>query len=146
MINKIEKTLAVEEITSNNKFYKIYSINKFCNLFGIKVDKLSYFTRIVIENSLRNIKDEYELSKNINVILNNNKSDEDKIFSFYPGRVLLQDYTGIPLLVDLAAMREFIASNGYDPKIINPVLPTALVVDHSVIAGFAGESDSIKKI
>ena len=60
-------------------------------------------------------------------------------------RIVLQDFTGVPLLVDLAAMRSAVAKLGKNPKIIEPLVPVDLVVDHSVQVDFAGGADSMAK-
>lgn len=128
----------IQEFNISNKKYYIFSIKKFCEHQSINLKKLPYFIRIMIEMVLRNVPDNKNFSNYIQTLLNNDITDPRSIIPFYPGRVLLQDYTGIPLLADLAAMREYIKKQGADPLIVNPVLPTALVVDHSVIAEFTG--------
>ena len=61
---------------------------------------------------------------------------------FHPGRVLMQDFTGVPVIVDLAAMRSAVARLGGDPRRINPVLPVDLVIDHSLQVDCAGQPDA----
>ena len=64
---------------------------------------------------------------------------------FVVARIVLQDFTGVPLLVDLAAMRSAVARLGKNPKIIEPLVPVDLVVDHSVQVDFAGTADALRK-
>jgi len=69
----------------------------------------------------------------------------DRDIAFRPARVLMQDFTGVPAVVDLAAMRDAMVTLGGDPKKINPLVPVDLVIDHSVIVNFAENSDGLKK-
>ncbi len=70
-------------------------------------------------------------------------ADNDIELSFYPSRVLMQDYTGVPALVDLAAMRDAVYQTGGDPQRINPICSVDLVIDHSVIAEQAGKNSAL---
>lgn len=100
---------------------------------------MPYSIRILLENILRNVtnKDKaLEYAKRIIDAVNNKKTGEELEFS--PSRVLFQDFTGVPVFVDLAAMRDAAASLGKDPKLVNPQIPCDLVIDHSIIADYAG--------
>src|SRR5262249_61826940 len=69
----------------------------------------------------------------------------DREIAFRPARVLMQDFTGVPAVVDLAAMRDAMKNLGGDPKRINPLVPVDLVIDHSVIVNFFGNNSAFKK-
>ncbi|EEA06121.1 aconitate hydratase, putative [Cryptosporidium muris RN66] len=110
--------------------------------------KLPYCIRVLLENLIRNC-DNYLIKKvDIENILDwRNTSKKGNVdISYFPSRVLLQDFTGVPAIVDLAAMRDAILSKyGLSPEIINPKVPVDLVIDHSVQVDFYGRSDAVKK-
>lgn len=97
------------------------------------VDKLPYSIKVLLEALLRNT-DEYIVSRDDVVQLANwdPHATEKREIAFMPGRVILQDFTGVPSVVDLAALRSAMARMGGDPKKINPQVPVDLVIDHSV--------------
>jgi aconitase A len=64
---------------------------------------------------------------------------------YHPARVLMQDFTGVPAVVDLAAMRDAVKTLGEDPALVNPLVPTELVVDHSIQVDYFGTEDSLEK-
>jgi aconitate hydratase len=100
---------------------------------GISTKHLPFSLRILLENLLRT-EDGRSVTKNdISALANwNSKSKPDKEIAFTPSRVLLQDFTGVPCVVDLAAMRDAMKHLGGDPTLINPLQPVELVIDHSV--------------
>ena len=115
-----------------NKEYEIYRLDAL-DQQSISTKHLPYSLRILLENLLRtedgrNVKKEDILS----MALWNKNSKPDKEIAFTPSRVLLQDFTGVPCVVDLAAMRDAMQQLGGDPALINPLQPVELVIDHSV--------------
>ncbi|MCS7184503.1 MAG: aconitate hydratase AcnA [bacterium] len=110
---------------------RIYDISKYKNLpFTIK---------ILLENTLRhNFLDEAEKLKNY-------KSNIGYTINFFPYRIILQDYTGVPLLVDLAALRSELSRRRIDPKVVNPRIKTDLVVDHSLIVDYWASPNAFEK-
>ncbi|MDT7861284.1 MAG: aconitate hydratase AcnA [Saccharolobus sp.] len=102
---------------------------------GYKIDELPYSIKILIENVYRNLDGNKITEDDLEAIANWRVGKE---FAFMPTRVLMQDYTGVPLLVDLAAMRNKVMEIGKDPRIINPVIPADLVIDHSVQVDYFG--------
>jgi len=102
--------------------------------------------RIVLESVLRNVDGKKVTEAHVEQLANwrpnANRTDE---IPFIVARVVLQDFTGVPLLVDLAAMRSAVARMGRDPKIIEPLVPVDLVVDHSVQVDFAGSADAMQR-
>ena len=92
------------------------------------VARLPYTLRILLENVLR-----YGRDEDSEAVAGWVATDEpSREISFMPGRVLLQDFTGVPAIVDLAAMRDAMREQGGDPAKINPLIPAELVIDHSV--------------
>jgi aconitate hydratase A / 2-methylisocitrate dehydratase len=110
------------------------------------VSKLPVSIRLVLESVLRNCDGKKVTEANVSVLANwapNAKRMEE--IPFVVARIVLQDFTGVPLLVDLAAMRSAVARLGKNPKIIEPLVPVDLVVDHSVQVDFAGTADALQK-
>jgi len=109
------------------------------------VSRLPVTLRIVLESVLRNCDEKKVTEKDVTTLArwNANHPAEEEI-PFIVARIVLQDFTGVPLLVDLAAMRGAVAHVGQDPKIIEPLVPVDLVVDHSVQVDFAGIPEAIE--
>jgi len=112
--------------------YSIYRLDAL-DKQGISTRHLPYSLRILLENLVRT-EDGHNVTKDEVRALAawNSKSKPDKEIAFTPSRVLLQDFTGVPAVVDLAAMRDAMKRLGGDPKLINPLQPAELVIDHSV--------------
>lgn len=109
-------------------------------------DELPFSLKVLLENVLRNASTDDEAEEMAARILESARSRRagDEV-EFSPARVLFQDFTGVPVFVDFAAMREACSDLGGDPKKINPQIPCDLVIDHSVIADFAGCPSSMEK-
>lgn len=103
-------------------------------------DKLPYSVRILLESAVRNCDGFHVTKEDVERIyqweLHQQSSDSVEV-SFKPSRVLLQDFTGVPAIVDFAAMRDAVEKLGGDPLKVNPICPADLVVDHSVQVDFA---------
>ena len=110
------------------------------------ISKLPVSIRIVLESVLRNY-DGLKISEGDVRVLANWKANETRTaeIPFVVARVVLQDFTGVPLLVDLAAMRSTVAGLGKNPKVVEPLVPVDLVVDHSVQVDYFGTADALKK-
>ena len=124
-------------------FYSLPALEK----AGIgPVSKLPVSIRLVLESVLRNCDGKKVSEANVRELANW-KANETRTaeIPFVVARIVLQDFTGVPLLVDLAAMRTAVAKLGKNPKIIEPLVPVDLVVDHSVQVDFAGAADSMSK-
>ena len=109
-------------------------------------EKLPYALTVLLENVLRNVRDEQaaeELAGRI--VAAGNAGEVGSEVEFSPARVLFQDFTGVPVFVDFAVMREACASLGGDPAKINPQIPCDLVIDHSVIADEAGCAGALER-
>ncbi|MCC8417554.1 MAG: aconitate hydratase AcnA [Rickettsia endosymbiont of Bryobia graminum] len=132
----------IKEISVSDKSYKIYDINKAAGDINLDLKRLPYSLRILFENVLR-LNGNKENLLLFSKWLENKKSDSE--IPFMPARVLMQDFTGVPAIVDLAAMRDAMKKQGGDPLKINPLIPVDLVIDHSVQVDYYGASDSFAK-
>ena len=104
-----------------------------------EVARLPYSLKILLENLLRTEDGRYVKAADIEALARwDVKSDAQREIAFTPARVLLQDFTGVPCVVDLAAMRDGIVRLGGDPKKVNPLQPVELVIDHSVQVDYFG--------
>ena len=127
----------------HGKFYSLPALEK----AGVgPVSKLPVSIRIVLESVLRNCDGKKVAEANVKELANW-KATETRTaeIPFVVARIVLQDFTGVPLLVDLAAMRSAVSHLGKNPKIIEPLVPVDLVVDHSVQVDFAGSADSMAR-
>jgi len=109
------------------------------------LDRLPFSIRILLENVLRHSGNGVVTEDHVKAVANwRPKPDLSLEVPFMPGRVVLQDFTGVPAVVDLAAMRDAIAELGGDPDKINPLVPTDLVIDHSVQVDFFGAATAFR--
>jgi aconitate hydratase len=112
---------------------------------GFEIDKLPFSIRILLENVLRNFDDFAITKENVDTILGWKPQPSDKDIPFKPARVLMQDFTGVPAVVDLASLRAEAARKGKDPNKINPLIPVDLVIDHSVQVDYFGTGYSLQR-
>ncbi len=106
-----------------------------------RISRLPISIRIVLESVLRNCDGKKVRRKDVETLANwNARRPANEEIPFVVARIVLQDFTGVPLVVDLAAMRSAVKRLGGDPKIIEPLVPVDLVVDHSVQVDFAGSA------
>ncbi|MDP9254284.1 MAG: aconitase family protein, partial [Verrucomicrobiota bacterium] len=109
------------------------------------ISRLPVSIRIVLESVLRNCDGKKVRRKDVETLANwNAKKPANEEIPFVVARIVLQDFTGVPLVVDLAAMRSAVKQLGGDPKIIEPLVPVDLVVDHSVQVDFAGSAQALR--
>jgi aconitate hydratase len=125
-----------------DKEYEIYRLDSL-DKQGISTKHLPYSLRILLENLLRTEDGRNVTQQEIRALAAWNKNSKpDKEIAFTPSRVLLQDFTGVPCVVDLAAMRDAMQQLGGDPALINPLQPVELVIDHSVQVDEFGSSNA----
>ncbi len=137
---------SLSEISINNKNYKFFSLPK-AESNGLNgISKLPKSLKVLLENLLR-YEDDLSVNKSqIEALKNWLKEKKSKTeIAYRPARVLLQDYTGIPAVADLAAMREAVKEKNKDPNTINPLSTVDLVIDHSVQVDQSAKSDSFDK-
>ena len=113
--------------------YVYHSLRKLESALGVSLSGLPISLKILLENLLRHEDGRVVRSTDIEALVRwNPAASPDKEISFMPARVLLQDFTGVPCIVDLAVMRDAMVAMGGDPKKINPLQPVDLVIDHSI--------------
>ena len=124
----------------NGLQYRIYRLD------SVLKSALPYSLKILLENLLRTEDGANITSEHIKAIADWDPTAEpDTEIQFSPARVIMQDFTGVPCIVDLATMREAVAALGGDPKKVNPLAPAELVIDHSVVIDVAGSPDAFQK-
>ena len=130
---------------ANGATHKFYSLPALAQA-GFRIDRLPVSIRLVLESLLRNADGKRVSEQAIRDLASwNAKASRTEEIPFVVARIVLQDFTGVPLLVDLAAMRSAVARLGKNPKIIEQLVPVDLVVDHSVQVDFAGTADALAK-
>jgi aconitate hydratase len=131
---------SASNLTVGNKTYKYFS------MADLEVQKLPYSLKILLENMLRT-KDGLNVTQaHVDALVSWDPSKEpDTEIQFSPARVIMQDFTGVPCIVDLATMREAVEDLGGDPQSINPLTPAEMVIDHSVVADVSGSPDAAER-
>ena len=138
------KTLA--KIDINKKKYFYFDLNKLSEQFNINLKTIPYSIKILLENLLRNEDGISVTSKMISYFCERISDNSTPLeIVFYPTRVLMQDFTGVPAIADLAAMRDALKSRNIDPNKINPLSRVDLVIDHSLMVDTFGSSNSLIK-
>ena len=132
-----------KQITIDDKAYCYFDLNVLANNYGFDLLKVPNSIKILLENLIRN-EDGESVTK---VMISNlckeiNESKDNFEISFSPTRVLMQDFTGVPAVADLAAMRDALNDIGLDPNKINPLSRVDLVIDHSVMVDYFGNNDA----
>uniref|UniRef100_A0A8C4INN1 Cytoplasmic aconitate hydratase n=1 Tax=Dicentrarchus labrax TaxID=13489 RepID=A0A8C4INN1_DICLA len=120
------------------KFFNLQKLN------DPRYDKLPLSIRVLLEAAIRNCDGFYTKEEDVQNILDWQQQQNKAEVPFSPARVLLQDFTGIPAMVDLAAMRDAVAKHGMDPNLVNPKCPTDLIVDHSLQIDYSKWCVSLK--
>ena len=126
--------------------YHYYRLSKLEEAGIARLSRLPFSIRIMLESLLRQC-NEREITRQdvINLAGWTPRADHRPALPFQPARVVMQDFTGVPAVVDLAAMRAAMARLGGDPKKINPLVPVDLVIDHSVQVDFFAGPDSLRR-
>ena len=125
--------------------YQIYSLPALQNAGFGEIARLPYSMKILLENLLRHEDGRFVKAADVEALAKwDLKSSAQKEISFAPARVLLQDFTGVPAVVDLAAMRDGIARLGGDPNRVNPLQPVELVIDHSVQVDYFAQMNAFQ--
>lgn len=146
MPTSIDSLKTYSTLSAGGKTYGYYSLPKAAEALKADIGKLPFSLRILLENLLR-------FEDNNTVKLDDIKAfatwlgnrNEPRDIAYRPARVLMQDFTGVPAVVDLAAMREAVKSMGGDPTKINPLSPVDLVIDHSVMIDYYGTDNAFKQ-
>ncbi|MEY4322001.1 MAG: hypothetical protein RL167_729 [Actinomycetota bacterium] len=139
-MSKVNSFGSADILNVGSKSYKIFKLN------SVDSKTLPYSLKVLLENLLRTEDGANITGEHINALVNWDPSAEPDVeIQFTPARVIMQDFTGVPCVVDLATMREAVAELGGDPKRINPLAPAELVIDHSVQIDVAGSPDAFER-
>src|SRR5829696_5186531 len=123
--------------------FEIYRLDALQSKFDVA--RLPFSLKVLLENLLRNEDGVSVTKEDIEALASWDAGAEpSEEIAFTPARVVMQDFTGVPAVVDLAAMRDAMADNGGDPAKINPLVPAELVIDHSVQVDAFGSRDAFK--
>ncbi|MFN3420137.1 MAG: aconitate hydratase AcnA [Armatimonadota bacterium] len=129
-------------IKVRDKTFTVYRLQRLQELGIADISRLPYSIRVLLENLLRHCDGYIVTEEDVKTLANWQPKPPDREIAFMPARVLLQDFTGVPCVVDLAAMRNAVARLGGDPKKVNPLVPVDLVIDHSVQVDYFGTSEA----
>ena len=139
-MSKIDSFGSSSILDVSGKQYRIYRLD------SVLKSQLPYSLKILLENLLRTEDGANITAEHIKAIADWDPTAEPDIeIQFSPARVIMQDFTGVPCIVDLATMREAVAALGGDPKKVNPLAPAELVIDHSVVIDVAGSPDAFER-
>lgn len=128
----------------NGKEYNYYSLNKLQEEKIGAISKLPFSIKVLLEAAIRQYDGKAITEEHITQLANwTDGTGKGKEVPFKPARIILQDFTGVPAVVDLAAMRNAVADAGGDPERINPLVPVDLVIDHSVMVDKAGNDSAL---
>ncbi|MEY4742672.1 MAG: hypothetical protein RIR34_11, partial [Actinomycetota bacterium] len=139
-MSKVNSFGSADLLKVGDKSYRYFNLN------SVDAKTLPFSLKVLLENLLRTEDGANITAEHINALVNWDPSVEpDTEIQFTPARVIMQDFTGVPCIVDLATMREAVAELGGDPKRINPLAPAEMVIDHSVVIDVAGSADAFQK-
>jgi len=134
---------ARSELEVGGRSYEIYRLDALQGKYDVA--RLPFSLKILLENLLRNEDGVSVRKEDIEALASwDHRAEPSKEIAFTPARVVMQDFTGVPAIVDLAAMRDAMADLGGDPKRINPLVPAELVIDHSVQVDAFGSRDALR--
>ena len=140
--SKINSFNALQTLTVGEKSYQIFNLPQAAQILG-NIDQLPKSLKVLLENLLRIEEQKSVKVEHIQALVDWQKTrSSDQEIQFRPARVLMQDFTGVPAVVDLAAMRAAMAQAGGDPNLINPLSPVDLVIDHSVMVDHFADKDA----
>ncbi len=136
----------LSDLSVGDRNYSIYSLAKLESRYDISVSKLPFSIRILLENVLRNLDGKTVTEQHVeSLAMWDPANTEPREIPYNPARVILQDFTGVPCVVDLAAMRSVVEKKGGDPSLVNPIVPVDLVIDHSVQVDYFATGDAFGK-
>lgn len=142
----MERSDFLQEISVDGTVHQILDINLLESKGVADIQRLPFSIKILVENLLRKLDGHVVREEDlINIARWKKRYDIPVEIPYHPARVLMQDFTGVPAVVDLAAMRDAVKDMGGDPQKINPLVPVELIVDHSVQVDYYGTGDALKK-
>ena len=135
----------IDSILMDDKKYNFYNLLAF-EKEQINIERLPFSIRVLLENVLRNYDNKFIKDEHIENLINwKAKDDRKKEIPLKPVRILMQDFTGVPVVVDLASMRDAVRKLKFDPSKINPIIPVNLIIDHSIQVDYYGTDQSLDK-
>ncbi|MGA6926290.1 MAG: aconitate hydratase AcnA [Desulfosarcina sp.] len=141
----MKNTDYLKQLHVDGNTFTYFDFNRYAADAGAAVDRLPFSIKILVENLLRKCDGRVVKETDLANIVGWQKSYDAPVeIPYHPARVLMQDFTGVPAVVDLAAMRDAVKALGKDPARVNPLVPTELVVDHSVQVDRFGTDDSLE--
>jgi aconitate hydratase len=145
-MKSVDSYRTTKTISVGTKTFSYYSLRVLEQSIGVQLWRLPMSLKILLENLLRHEDERIVRKEDIEALARwDSKAKPDKEIAFMPARVLLQDFTGVPCIVDLALMRDAMISMGGDPNKINPLQPVDLVIDHSVQVDEYGTPEAFQK-
>src|SRR5579884_2601628 len=132
-------------LTVNGRDYQIFRLEALEKISGVKMSHIPYSIRVLLENLLRFEDDRTVKPGDIEYVAKWDAKSKAQEIQFRPARILLQDFTGVPCVVDLAAMRDALKQMGKAPELANPLIPADLVIDHSVQVDAFGSSQAFQQ-
>ena len=137
---KLDSFATLRPLSDSAWFYSLPALG---NALGVDLERMPISLKVLLENLVRNEDGVTITREDISALASwPDPAALDREVAFYPARVLMPDSSGVPLLIDLAAMRDAVAERGLDPRRVDPLIPTEFVIDHSVRADFAGQPDA----
>ncbi|MFD0617522.1 aconitate hydratase AcnA [Paenibacillus sp. GCM10027629] len=144
-MSKKDHYSVARDLQVNGKSYRYYSLQGLEEQGIGSINKLPFSIKVLLEAAVRQFDGRAITSEHVKQIASWAEGrDENKEIPFIPARIVLQDFTGVPVVVDLAAMRDTVKKAGGDPKQINPLVPVDLVIDHSVMVDAFGSPDALE--
>ncbi|HFU4205812.1 TPA: aconitate hydratase AcnA [Streptococcus suis] len=134
-----------KRLLHQGEVYSYYALNSVAEYNGVDIHTLPYTIRILLESLLRKEGGVDVTKGHIDALVNYQASSPKGEVPFKPSRVILQDFTGVPVVVDLASMRDAVVKSGGRPELINPEIPVDLVIDHSVQVDVFGTENALEK-
>src|SRR4029450_7050727 len=142
------RTLALDRLDVGSRPYDIYRLSALADAgIGGGLDRLPYSLKVLLENMLRHHDGVRGTDDDVTALATwsggRSRGGQEREIAFLPARVLMQDFTGGPAVVDLAAMRQAVADRSGDPQGLDPLIPADLVIDHSVQVDVFGRPDAL---
>ncbi|MHB1481000.1 MAG: aconitate hydratase AcnA [Bellilinea sp.] len=138
-------SISTRRLQINDQYFRYYPLELAPGAVSVQLSQLPYSIRILLEGTLRKTAEgRAKIEDVLNLIHWQPQQSNRPTIPVFPGRVILQDFTGVPVVNDLAAMRSALVKRGGEPKKINPVVPVDLVIDHSVQVDYYGSPDAYR--
>lgn len=143
--NRWNRETTAADLHIDGKQIRYVSLQKLSDMGFNKIETLPHTIRLLLEAAVRHADGTYITESHIRELANWLGASSGKEVPFKPSRIVFQDFTGIPAIVDLASMRDAVAERGGDPTRVNPQIPVDLVIDHSVIIEHAGDAEAFDR-